>query len=149
MPGEDSADRSTEDGRFRVPKPKANTVTHLFGRRSVVVAAVLGTCALFPARAQEAQDDGNRMLVQQCPTVKAKLDRAFSRRPDFASIGDAANERIAECQYYRELGEAVEEGYTAFGLCRDAGAAGIAAKKSELRAILSRIRQAAVHTCDG
>ena len=125
-------------------------------RGSAVAVALLGALMLSPARAQDAQrdvpqDDGTRLVVQRCPTVKAKLDRAFSRRPDFASIGDAANERIAECQYYRELATAVGDGYAAFQQCRDAGAdeaAGIAAKKAELRSILSRIRQAAVRTCD-
>lgn len=129
-------------------KPGVDVVTPSIGRGSALAAAILGCCALVPAFAQQAQGDGTRLLVQQCPTVKAKLDRAFSRNPDFASIGDAVNERIAECQYFRELGVAVAEGYTAFQECRDPGAAGIDAEKAELRSILSRIRQATVRTCD-
>ena len=128
---------------------------HTTKRGAAAAVALLAAVTLAPAQAQEAQgpdqDDGTRLLVQRCPAVKARLDRAFSRRPDFAAIGDAANERIAECQYFKELATAVGDGYAAFQQCRDAAAgeaAGIAAKKAELRSILARIRQAAVRTCD-
>ncbi len=88
-----------------------------------------------------------RALVQGCPAVRAKLDRALSSRPDFDSIGDAANERLAECGYLRELGAAVREGYGVTDRCSAIGAAALATDRAALRAVLSRIEAAADHAC--
>lgn len=113
------------------------------------LAALLAmSCSLAPALAQQKDDDTMRVIVQQCPEVKARLDSAFSGSPDFDSIADAANKRIAQCEYFKDLSLQVSQGYDAFQQCRAGGFVGIESKKAELRTILRRIKSAAVQYCD-
>ena len=100
-----------------------------------------------PAGAQQAPDGGLQLMIQQCPDVKTRLDSAFSRNPDFDSIGDAVNKRIAQCEYFKDLSVAVGQGYDAVRQCQAGGATGIDAQQAELRTILRRIKNAAVQYC--
>ena len=104
--------------------------------------------SLAPAGAQQAPDGGLQLMIQQCPDVKMRLDNAFSRNPDFASIGDAVNKRIAQCEYFKDLSVAVGQGYDAVRQCQAGGATGIDAQQAELRTILRRIKNAAVQYCE-
>ena len=106
------------------------------------------SCSLASAAAQSSPDGGLQAMIQQCPEVKTRLDDAFSRNPDFDSIGDVVNKRIAQCEYYKDLSVSVGRGYDAVRQCQASGAIGIDARQAELRTILRRIRNAAVQYCD-
>lgn len=106
------------------------------------------SCGLTPAGAQQAPDGTLQMMIQQCPEVKTRLDNAFSRNPNFDSIGDAANKRLAQCEYFKDLSLEVSQGYDAVRQCQAGGATGIDGQQAELRSILRRIRNAATQYCD-
>ena len=103
---------------------------------------------LTPAGAQQPPDGTLQLMIQQCPEVKTRLDNAFSRNPNFDSIGDAANKRIAQCEYFKDLSQEVSQGYDAVRQCQAGGATGIDSQQVELRAILRRIKNAAIQYCD-
>ena len=117
-------------------------------RLSPLVAFAWLCCGPMPAGAQQSPDGGLQSMIQQCPEVKVRLDNAFSRNPDFDSIGDAVNKRIAQCEYFKDLSVSVGQGYDAVRQCQASGAIGIDARQAELRTILRRIRNAAVEYCD-
>ncbi len=108
-----------------------------------IAVAAAATCTSPPGYAE----DQTTAFVRQCPEAKAQLDVAFATNPDFDSIGDVADKRLAQCEYFKDLTSAVGKGFDEAQQCRARGAVGIDGKQVELRRILSSIRSAASRFC--